>query len=553
MTLPIDRGRLADRREDAVKSTRLRALLASPRLEFIMEAHDGLSAKIVEEAGFEGIWASGLAISAALGVRDSNEASWTQVLEVLEFMSDASRVPILLDGDTGYGNFNNVRRVVRKLGQRGIAGICIEDKLFPKTNSFLGDAQPLADVGEFCGKIKAAKDSQLDDDFCVVARCEALISGRTMNEALERAEAYREAGADGILIHSKQRTGDEVLEFLRRWDRRCPVVLVPTSYYRTPVSEFEAAGASLVIWANHNLRASITAMRETSRQIQREQSLVGVEERVAPMKDVFALTDNDELEAAEARYLPTSSVQAGAVILAASRGAELGALTEDRPKCMVDVRGRPLLHRLVEIFREGGIGDVTVVRGYGKDMVNLSTARMVDHDAYDQGGEAATLAAAADAIDGDTLISYGDILFRHHIVDEVLEAEGDIVVVVDALWRDRPLAEGTVRDLVTASEPFAHDYLGDEPVYLKRIGNDLDPAEVSGEWIGLARVTGKGAQAVRRELDRLRAEGTLDRASLPDLLDRLVRGGEDVRVLYVAGQWLDVDDYADLSAARKFV
>ena len=109
-----------------------------------MEAHDGISAKIVEESDFKGIWASGLAISTALGVRDNNEASWTQVLEVLEFMSDATTIPILVDGDTGYGNFNNLRRVVRKLCQRGVAGICIEDKLFPKTNSFLGEAQPLA-------------------------------------------------------------------------------------------------------------------------------------------------------------------------------------------------------------------------------------------------------------------------------------------------------------------------------------------------------------------------------------------------------------------------
>ena len=126
------------------KATRLRSLLLSPELTFLMEAHDGLSAKIVEEAGFPAIWASGLTVSAALGVRDSNEASWTQVLEVLEFMADATSVPILLDGDTGYGNFNNVRRLVRKLCQRGVAAVCLEDKLFPKTNSFIGDHQPKA-------------------------------------------------------------------------------------------------------------------------------------------------------------------------------------------------------------------------------------------------------------------------------------------------------------------------------------------------------------------------------------------------------------------------
>src|SRR6476619_536901 len=127
-------------------SHQFKKLLLSDKLEFIGEAHNGLSAKIVQEAGFRGIWGSGLSISASLGVRDNNEASWTQILEVLEFMSDATSIPILLDGDTGYGNFNNARRLVKKLETRGIAGVCIEDKLFPKTNSFIsGEAQPLAD------------------------------------------------------------------------------------------------------------------------------------------------------------------------------------------------------------------------------------------------------------------------------------------------------------------------------------------------------------------------------------------------------------------------
>src|SRR5881296_37568 len=180
------------------KTQQFKRLLQSRRLEFLMEAHNALSARIVEETGFGGIWASGLSISAALGVRDNNEASWTQVLEVVEFMSDATRIPILLDGDTGYGNFNNMQRLVRKLEQRHIAAVCIEDKLFPKTNSFIkGGTQPLADMQEFCGKIKAGKDAQTDQDFSIIARVEAFICGWGLAEALRRAEAYRLAGADG--------------------------------------------------------------------------------------------------------------------------------------------------------------------------------------------------------------------------------------------------------------------------------------------------------------------------------------------------------------------
>ena len=164
-----------------------RHLLQSDQLEFICEAHNGLSAKIVQEAGFKGIWASGLSISAQFGVRDNNEASWTQVLETIEFMSDAASIPILLDGDTGYGNFNNMQRLVRKLEQRKIAAVCIEDKLFPKTNSFIkGDAQPMADMHEFCGKIKAGKDAQSDPDFSIIARVEAFICGWGLAEALRQ-------------------------------------------------------------------------------------------------------------------------------------------------------------------------------------------------------------------------------------------------------------------------------------------------------------------------------------------------------------------------------
>jgi phosphoenolpyruvate mutase len=244
-------------------------------------------------------------------VRDSNEASWTQVLEVLEFMADAVSIPILLDGDTGYGNFNSVRRLVRKLCQRGVAAVCLEDKLFPKTNSFLGDHQPLADMDEFCGKIRAGKDSQTDPDFTIVARTEALISGRGLGEALRRAEAYHAAGADAILIHSKAKTADEVLAFAAEWGRRCPLVLVPTTYCKTPTQRFREAGISMVIWANHNLRAALGAMRMVSRRIKEEESLVGVEDEIASIQDVFALTGEQELAEAERRYLPSGGSAPG--------------------------------------------------------------------------------------------------------------------------------------------------------------------------------------------------------------------------------------------------
>lgn len=287
------------------KTTQFKQMLQSDEIEFILEAHNGLSAKIVEEAGFKGLWGSGLSISAAMGVRDNNEASWTQVLEVLEFISDATTIPLLVDADTGYGNFNNARRLVKKLEQRNVAAMCIEDKLFPKTNSFINsEAQPLADMNEFAGKIKAAKDTQEDPDFCVVARVEAFIAGWGLGEALKRAEAYHNAGADAILMHSKISTADQVLSFMKEWGDTCPVVIVPTMYYDTPTQVFADAGVSLVIWANHVLRASITAMQAAAAKIYEEQSLSGIQREIVPVKEIFRLQNAAELKEAEKLYLP---------------------------------------------------------------------------------------------------------------------------------------------------------------------------------------------------------------------------------------------------------
>jgi phosphoenolpyruvate phosphomutase len=553
MTTPSPRAAVPPGPSES-KAGRFRSLLKAPALNFLMEAHDGLSAKIVEEAGFPGIWASGLTVSAALGVRDSNEASWTQVLEMLEFMADATSVPILLDGDTGYGNFNSVRRLVRKLGQRGVAAVCLEDKLFPKTNSFIGEHQPLADVDEFCGKIKAGKDSATDPNFSIVARVEALIAGRGLDEALRRAEAYHAAGADAILIHSKRQSADEILGFAAEWGGRGPLVIVPTMYYATPTDVFRRAGISVVIWANHNLRAAISAMREVSRRIHADESLVGVEGTIASVREVFALAGNWELEEAERRYLGPPPALPHAIVIAASRGAALGPLTAERPKCMIDVRGQPLLRRLCGTLRDCGVGEITVVRGYQKEAINLPSIATVDNDAYATTGEAASLACARDRLEGPCILSYGDILFRRHLLDTLLATEGDVVVAVDALPRNRADADpDRVADLVGCSRRYTADYLEQEqPVWLSRIGNDLRPAEADGEWIGLVKLTAHGAALVRAELGAMDADGSLGQASLLEMLSRLIAAGHRIGVAYVLGGWLDVDDAFDLARARNF-
>lgn len=293
------------------RTTRLRRLICGPGLGFLMEAHDGISAKIAEEAGFKGLWASGLSVSACLGVRDCNEASWSQVLSVLEFMNAACNLPILVDGDTGYGNFNNARYYVRHLQQAGIAGVCFEDKVFPKTNSLMenGD-QSLTTIEEFTGKIRACKASvaEIDPDFVIVARVEAFIAGIGFDEAFKRSKAYAEAGADAILMHSRLNTSVEIDQFMAAWNAypgRIPVVIVPTNYFTVPTSHFEDTKVDAIIWANHSMRSAVKTMKEVCRVIYEDRSLVRAEPLCVSVKEVFRLQGDAELKKAEELFLPS--------------------------------------------------------------------------------------------------------------------------------------------------------------------------------------------------------------------------------------------------------
>lgn len=534
------------------KTTRLRQLLQSAQLEYLLEAHNGASARIVEQAGFKGIWASGLALSTQYGVRDSNEASWTQIVDMLEFMSDITRVPILMDGDTGYGNFNNMRRLVKKLEQRGIAGVAIEDKQFPKLNSFIdGERQALADIDEFCGKIKAGKDSQEDPDFCIIARVEALIAGWGMSEAVKRAEAYHAAGADAILIHSKLSRPDEILDFAREWDNRLPLVIVPTKYYSTPTEVFRKAGISLVIWANHMIRAAVAAMDRVAADIRESESVAEVEDKIASLDRLFELQGADELSHAQQLYLKPYTSETRAIVLAASRGSALHELTHDRPKVMLPIGGKPLLRRLLDEFKRQGINKTTVVAGYKAEAISLGGVDKRHNPDYETTGELNSLMCAEPDLQNDILITYGDLLFRSYILRDLLDHAGDIVVVVDSQLNGSYISGSP--DYAYCSRADDRSLFRDE-VHLLHMSEQANEryAKPSGRWIGMLHVRGEGVELLRQALKELQKRADFNQLGLPDLLNYLVDNGERVFVHYINGHWLDVNTLDDIDRAGDF-
>jgi phosphonopyruvate hydrolase len=280
----------------------LRTKMDVNRPALAMAAHNPLAAKLAANAGFDAIWGSGFELSASYAVPDANILSMNTHLEMMRAIGDVQDAPVIADIDTGYGNAVNVAYVVPRYAAAGVAAVVMEDKTFPKDSSLRpGGRQELVSVGEFQGKIAAAKESA---DIVVVARTEALIAGLGQQEAFRRGEAYGDAGADAILIHSKQKTPDEILSFCHAWPGRVPLVLVPTSYPQLSFADIAALGkVGLIICGNHAIRAAVSAMQATFRRILSDGGIAGVESQIASVAEIFALQDDALMRQREEKYL----------------------------------------------------------------------------------------------------------------------------------------------------------------------------------------------------------------------------------------------------------
>lgn len=287
------------------KGRLLRDKMADSGLVHIMAAHSPLSARLAQEAGFDGIWASGFELSALYGLADVSLVSMTQHLDMMRAMAERVDLPIVADIDTGFGNAINVIHAVRSYERAGAAAVVIEDKSFPKVTSLVaGGRQELLRIEEFQGKIEAACQARADAGFLVIARDEALIAGLGEQEALKRAVAYEEAGADMILIHSKQKTPDEVESFVRAFKGQVPIVIVPTAYPEMTAARIRALEKiSMVIYGNHAIRAAVTAMKDVFAAILKDGGIQNVDKRIVSVEEIFRLQDMDQVKIDEKRYL----------------------------------------------------------------------------------------------------------------------------------------------------------------------------------------------------------------------------------------------------------
>jgi phosphoenolpyruvate phosphomutase len=548
------------------RARQLREALQQAGPLLVAGAHNPLSARLVEEAGFHAVWASGFEISASQGVPDANILSFSENLEIARGIAQAIGIPVIADCDSGFGNAVNVVRTVREYEAAGVAGICLEDNIFPKRCSFYsGSRRELVSAEEHAGKIRAAKAAQQDPDTFIIARTEALIAGWGQAEALRRAGAYADAGADAVLIHSKSKTLDELAEVARKWDRETPLVIVPTIFPEASADDCSEAGFKIVIFANHGLRASIRAMQETLGTLRRTRRIADVEPGIVPLEEVYRLVGVSAMNEQEKQFLPADGGRVTAIIVAAGFEPDLLPLIKDKPKAMLDIRGRSLLERQIEVLNACNIKDIVVVRGYKKDAFTLTTPRYYDNDEYEETGEVYSLFRAEPELHGRVVVLYSDVLFDQGVLEKLLKAEADVNVVVDRAWYDHAKSglapERPYEDLVLTERPPSGGYRympGEEDSRVLRIGHDLPREECDGEFVGLVMLSPEGCEAVReayreacagdpeapyQEAPRLR------QAKLTDLLQSLIERGQPLHAVDIYKGWTEIDTFEDYQRA----
>jgi phosphoenolpyruvate phosphomutase len=290
-----------------VRRERLREGLLGPAPVVAVGAHDAMSARLIEAHGFDAVWVSGFGVSAmAYGVPDLNLVTMTETLEVTRRIQSVTNLPVVVDCDNGYGGLSNVVRTVVEFERAGVAAVCIEDNLFPKRNSlYQGETQrELVKTAEQARRLRAAKAAQETEGFVLIARVEALIAGHGVDAACERAVAYAQAGADAILIHSKDKSLWEIESFLEEWQKTgftTPLVAVPTLFPDYTAAQLRARGFAMVILANQPMRASVLAMEQTLDTLRRAGMPAAADPHIAAVDHIFELVHTREaIEAEEA-------------------------------------------------------------------------------------------------------------------------------------------------------------------------------------------------------------------------------------------------------------
>jgi phosphoenolpyruvate phosphomutase len=540
----------------------------------IIEAHNGLSALIGERASvdqngdtieFDGFWESSLTDTAAKGMPDAEIVGYDSRSDTIDEILNVTTKPMIVDGDTG-GSPAQFEYFVKRLERLGVSAVIIEDKTFPKRNSLDASAdQSLEDPQKFAQKIQRGQDVKLNDEFMIIARIESLIAGVGLEDALDRARTYIEAGVDGIMIHSKEDDPEDILAFADEYEELCdelgrrpPLVSVPTTYNLKTDTELSEAGFDVVIHANHLLRSAYRAMDDVAETILLNDRSHEADPRCAPVSDIFEEVGFEFIKQQDAKYSAKPSV----VIPAAGRDSDF----RDTPKSLLDLNGQSLLNYQVQRLRKAGLSDTTVVRGFEANKYDTegTPVEFTTNNDWEETGNLNSLLQADSAIDDAFISVFSDIIFEPNIVEQLEDTDDDIVLVVDNSYRYHKDDINKDLDLVISKKTRSRQHRSlsrSEMLEIKEIGKDLSKNVADYEFVGIAKFSNRGADILTTVYEdcETNADGSFHeaesfgKAGVTDIIQEIIDRGYTVKALEIHKGWLEVHDREDLEAAREML
>ena len=561
---------------------KLKALLDRGKMVRVLEAHNGLSGIIANNACIEGqsneapvqrefdaIWESSLTDSASKGHPDIEVVSFDSRLQSINEILAVTHKPMIVDGDTG-GDANNFEYMVTKLERAGVSAVIIEDKVFPKRNSLEpGVQQTLQEPEIFAQKIHRGKSVQISSDFMIIARLESLIAGKSVDDAISRAQIYLETGADGVMIHSKEKDPAQIMEFAKRYQEmtqkinlKKPMVCVPTTYNTLTEDELRTAGFRIVIYANHLLRSANKAMEETARTILLNQRSFEADPICSPVREIFKTVGF--LDVKEKDKLDEDNKNTPVIIPAAGEDPSLSSILNGKPKSMFEVAGKTLLDWQISALKNNNLTNITVITGYKSGKMQAEGTIFQENKNYKQGSELHSLMEARGKMTKGFIMLYSDILFEDHIMAEILTCREDIILVVDNTMQYHAPEVNKIQDFVISKnkhQPTRRKISFACENIISKIGSKLNPETATHEFIGLAKFTKTGAEqllqtyedCVKNYHGKFQEADDISQFKFTDLIQEMIDRGYVANFLEIHKGWLEIHRVEDIDLANHFL
>ena len=518
-----------------------------------LEAHSGLSGLVTEKLDFDFIWESSLTDSASKGLPDASIVGNESRIHTIDEILNVTTKPMIVDGDTG-GDEDNFRFLIKRLENQGVSAVIIEDKIFPKRNSFGGTVGAgMEDPIIFSKKLEVGMKTKSTENFLIIARLESLIAGLGMNETMMRAEKYINAGVDGIMIHSKLKEPSEVLEFIPKFEELCNklgrrpyLIAVPTTYNIISDDELINLGVDIIIHANHLLRASYKSMIDTATLISKSRRSYEADPAITSVKEIFSAVGYDKIIERDKEKSPDISG-----FIASAGDYKIN----NTQRSLNKILGKPLISHQIETFKKAGIEKIKITVNNQNDFDPFleKDINLIETKDIKQNQMLDSIMAGLEGIKGPVILTYGDILFNEKIISELIAGENDIVIAADSSYKyhkheiDKKLELVSYKD--PDNKPSRRKLKMTDTFEVKKVSKNLNLEEAQSEFFGLAYFSSEGIINLKSCYQEIK-EGNKSRFFI-DILNFMIQREIKVFCNEFDGGWIELHTENDFELAEK--